>query len=89
MKKVVALIMLAVVLVMLCSCLREYSSPVSGFPAEAIKVNQYSINCYYDEVEKLLKGYQHLTYYNNRETIFEDIYMHLYPNAFEMKYRAL
>ncbi|MGI6702587.1 MAG: M1 family metallopeptidase [Clostridia bacterium] len=83
MKKVVALIMLAVVLVMLCSCLREYSSPVSGFPAEAIKVNQYSINCYYDEVEKLLKGYQHLTYYNNSETIFEDIYMHLYPNAFE------
>lgn len=83
MKRVVIIIILAVVLMISCSHFREEYSPTSGFPAEEIRVNRYNISCYFDQVEKLLKGYQHLTYYNNEETILEDLYMHLYPNAFE------
>ncbi|HOO11441.1 MAG TPA: hypothetical protein PK684_00615, partial [Bacillota bacterium] len=83
MKKIVAIVLLAALTVASCSCSVKEHSPTAGFPAVDIDVNRYNISCYYDEVEKLLKGYEHLTYHNNGETILEDIYMHLYPNAFE------
>ena len=83
MKKIVAIVLFAALAVVSCSCSVKEHSPTAGFPAVDIDVNRYSISCYFDEVEKLLKGYEHLTYYNNGETILEDVYMHLYPNAFE------
>lgn len=46
-------------------------------------VDEYYINCYYDEIEKVLKGYQQIVYNNKEKVILEDIYLHLYPNAFE------
>ena len=83
MKRIVVLVLLAAVLLTSCSFFADSKAVVWDFPVEATVVNEYSINCYFDEVEKLLKGYECLTYYNNGETILEDIYMHLYPNAFE------
>jgi hypothetical protein len=83
MKKVYIVALLVILLVASCSFPGSEDSPASGFPAGEASVNTYNISCYYDEVEKLLKGYEHLTYYNNEEVILEDIYMHLYPNAFE------
>ncbi len=82
-KRVIAIILLTVVLGTSCSYLQDKYAPTTEFPTKEICVNQYNINCYFDEVEKLLKGYEHLTYYNNGETILGDIYIHLYPNAFE------
>jgi len=83
MKRAIAIVLLAVVLLASCNYTGSDQTLISDFPAKGTVVNEYSINCYFDEVEKLLKGYEHLTYYNNGETILEDIYMHLYPNAFD------
>lgn len=83
MKRVIVLILLVLMLLMSCSFFANEQGLVWDFTTELSTVNQYSINCYFDEREKLLKGYECLTYYNNGETILQDIYMHLYPNAFE------
>ena len=88
MRIAIAIILLAAVTMASCSCPAGEISPTEGFPAKDINVNRYNISCYFDEVEKLLKGYEHLTYYNNEEIILEDIYMHLYPNAFENIHNA-
>ncbi|MBA1334692.1 MAG: Aminopeptidase N [Firmicutes bacterium] len=85
MRRITVVIMLAVLLLTSCNTgwweADRNAEPI--FDKE--RINQYTINCYYDEVEKIIKGYQQITYYNNEESILEDIYIHLYPNYFNDK----
>ncbi len=83
MKRILLAIIIITVIIALCLPLHQKLSTPSKTTAKDIKSNQYNIHCYFDEKEKLLKGYEHLVYLNSNDVVLADIYMHLYPNAFE------
>jgi aminopeptidase N len=83
MKRLFISLLLIVAVITSCNRIRPGTDQGILMEAGKEKVNHYSINCYYDEVEKLIKGYQQITYHNNEELILEDVFMHLYPNSFE------
>lgn len=83
MKRLFISLMLMVTVITCCNRIMLEEEKSLLMEAEKEKANHYSINCYYDEVEKVIKGYQQITYHNNEELILEDLYMHLYPNSFD------
>lgn len=76
-KKAAVFILTLILLVSACSPVRQ---DVRQFAEDSL--TQYYINAYYNEREKVLKGYQQIVFYNSDDVILEDIYFHLYPNAF-------
>ncbi len=82
-KKLIILISLLVLIISSCVPVNRHEIRLNGEIRD-----RYYINCYFDEVEKVLKGYQQITYYNKEEEILENIYFHLYPNAFQEKNTA-
>lgn len=82
MKRALVIVLLVVFAVSACDYAWWAAEQSADLSFGKEKISRYFINCFYDEVEKIIKGYQQITYYNNEESILEDIYVHLYPNYF-------
>lgn len=52
------------------------------------EINEYNIDIEFNPEEKTYKGKQEVKYINNEENILENIYFHIYPNAFKDKETA-
>lgn len=48
-------------------------------------LTEYVITAEFLEEDMSLKGHQNLVYTNREEEILDNIYLHLYPNAFKTK----
>ncbi len=88
MRRIILITVIITVIIALCLSVYWGLPSVPKVAAPDTKVNQYNINCYFDAREKLLKGYEHFIYVNKSNVFLEDIYMHLYPNAFEREESA-
>ena len=50
--------------------------------------NFYALTLCYDEKTNILSGQEEVKYFNNSENAFENLYFHLYPNAFRENAKA-
>ena len=50
--------------------------------SETNNLNQYTLNLSYDSKNMTLSGQEEVCYFNSSENAFDQLYFHLYPNAF-------
>lgn len=88
MKRYSRLIALLIILVfLLTSCNADSKTPTlivedyNGIDID--RINRYEIEVELDTEKKTYSAYQKVTYVNNTGTVLDEVYFHLYPNAYK------
>lgn len=55
------------------------------YPKNLNNINQYEMDLEIDDANRILYGTERVTYFNRSNKTLQDIYFHLYPNAFNNK----